>query len=251
MVEVTDTAAAVARVRAAEGTLPEAERLFDDPYAHLFTGGAAADEAFERFLGVPFFRESMRVRTRFIDDDTRRALGDGMRDVVILGAGFDCRSLRLGELADAHVFEIDFAGQLAAKQQALGEAGIAIPPHLHFVPCDFAAPDFDAQLSHDLHAAGLRAGAPTLFIWEGVTSYLSDADIDRSLEWMARTGGPGSRLVFNYNLARFDAAGARARVLAAGFTTFADETLDVLYRRYLPGAPPPGGDLYHLAVAGR
>ena len=40
MIEVTDTAAAIARVRAEESALPPEQRLFDDPYARLFVGGA-------------------------------------------------------------------------------------------------------------------------------------------------------------------------------------------------------------------
>lgn len=251
MVEITDTAAAVARVRADEATLPPDERLFEDPYAHLFCGGDAADQAFALFDRAPFFREGMRLRTRFIDDATRQALADGIRAMIVLGAGFDCRSLRLPELRQAQVFEIDFPRQLATKQRTFADAGVAVPSHVRFVPCDFDATEFEHELTRDLLAAGFRAGSPTLFVWEGVTSYLGDEALDRSLGWMARTGGAGSRLVFNFNVARFDAAEARRRVLAAGFTSFAHDTLATLHRRHLRRDPPPGGDLYHLAIAGR
>ncbi len=94
-VEITDTAAAVARVRSWESQLPEGQRLFDDPYARLFGGGEAADEAVERFLSAPIFREHVRLRTRFIDDAVRAALAAGLTQIVNLGVGFDCRTLRL------------------------------------------------------------------------------------------------------------------------------------------------------------
>src|SRR5262245_49744388 len=113
-VEVTDTAAAIARVRSWERELPEGERLFDDPYAHLFADGAAADEAVALFLSAPLFRCHIRLRTRFIDDAVRAALADDVKQIVNLGAGFDCRALRLTEIpaAGAQVYEVDFASQL-------------------------------------------------------------------------------------------------------------------------------------------
>src|SRR5262245_22899442 len=113
-VEVTDTAAAVARVRSWESELPEEQRLFEDPYARLFVGGAAADEAVQLFLSAPIFREHVRLRTRFIDDALRAALAAGLKQVVNLGVGFDTRTLRLPEIAEqgAQVYEVDFAAQL-------------------------------------------------------------------------------------------------------------------------------------------
>jgi O-methyltransferase involved in polyketide biosynthesis len=87
-VEITDTAVAFARVRSWERELPEDERLFDDPYAHLFVGGEAADEAVRLLLSAPIFRDHVRLRTRFIDDALRAALAAGITQIVNLGAGF-------------------------------------------------------------------------------------------------------------------------------------------------------------------
>ena len=127
-VEVTDTAAAIARVRSWENQLPEEQRLFEDPYAHLFGGGAAADEAVALFLSAPIFRDHVRLRTRFIDDAVRAALAAGIKQVVNLGVGFDCRTLRLAEITQqsARVFEVDFAAQLDRKVSILGAAGAGV-----------------------------------------------------------------------------------------------------------------------------
>jgi len=251
MIEVTDTAAAIARVRADESALPPDARLFEDPYATLFSGGAPGAAAVELFIAFPFFRESIRLRTRFIDDAVRAALADGIGQIVVPGAGFDCRALRLPEIASAGVpvFEVDFATQLDAKRAALAQAGVPLPAALHFVPADFTAADFEERLSRGLAAAGFRPDRRALFVWEGVVTYLVDADIARSLRWMAAAAAPGSRLVFNYNLSRLDPAGMRARVLAAGFRTLDDEPLADTFRRYLLGEPPAGGDLFRIAVA--
>ena len=48
------------------------------------------------------------ARTRFIDERLEAALHDGIRQLVILGAGFDTRAYRFADLLrDAHVIEVD------------------------------------------------------------------------------------------------------------------------------------------------
>jgi methyltransferase (TIGR00027 family) len=253
VVEVTDTAAAIARVRQEEGARPAFERLFEDPFAHLFRGGAAADEVSERYLSAPFFREGVRVRTRFIDDGVRDALAHGTRQILVLGAGFDCRALRLREIADREravaVFEIDFDEQLRTKREILEEAGVRIPTGLRFVACDLAAPAFEQPLMRNLAAAGFDAVMPACMILEGVINYLDEPAIDRGLRWLARIGAPGSRLLFNYNTFRFGVAAFAERMRKAGFTRLADHGGDELYRRYLATEPPPCGELYRVGEA--
>jgi methyltransferase (TIGR00027 family) len=251
-VDIRDTAAAMARVRSWECELPEEERLFDDPYAHLFGGGEAADEAVRLFLSAPIFRDQVRLRTRFIDDAVRAALAAGITQIINLGVGFDCRPLRLGEIAEAgaQVFEVDFASQLARKVAVLAAAGIPMPPFAHLIGADFTT-DFESSLTADLAAAGFDGSAPVVIVWEGVLSYLDDIACDRTLCWIAATSGPASRLVFNYPVSRFDPADLLPRIRAAGFVWFDDVSLADVYGRYLSGDPPAGADLYRFAVAWR
>jgi len=90
-----------------------------------------------------------------------------------------------------------------------------------------------------------------VIVWEGVLSYLDDIACDRTLEWIASVAAPGSRLVFNYPISRFDPDDLVPRIRRAGFVWLDDASLADVYGRYLPGDPPPGSDLYHLAVAWR
>jgi hypothetical protein len=112
MLTAADTAYATAFMRALEKERPASERLFEDPYAALFSaGGAHASEGTSRFLQLPFVVDAVRLRTRFIDDFLREGLASGVGQVVLLGAGFDTRGLRLPEIAAcrASVYEVDFA----------------------------------------------------------------------------------------------------------------------------------------------
>jgi methyltransferase (TIGR00027 family) len=91
-----DTAFSIAAVRDDERLLPVKDRLFDDPYAGLFrAAGAHAEEGTKRFLALPFFKDGIRLRTRFIDDVLGKALEDGIDQIVLLGAGFDARAFRI------------------------------------------------------------------------------------------------------------------------------------------------------------
>lgn len=251
-VEVTDTAAAIARVRAWERDLPEAERLFDDPYAQLFGGGEAADEVVQRLLSAPIFRCHVRLRTRFIDDAVRAALATGITQVVNLGAGFDCRMLRLPEIAEhgSQVFEVDFATQLERKSSILAAAGVTLPPFAHLVPADFTG-DYEAGLTKDLVAVGFDPARPVVIVLEGVLSYLDDVPCDRMLRWIADVTAAGSRLVFNYPISRFAPEDLEPRIRGAGFVWIDDASLGDVYGRYFDDEPPSGSDLYRLAVAWR
>jgi len=118
MLTASDTAFSIAAVRAEEGLRPTHERLFEDRYASLFeAAGVHAEEGTKRYLALPFFRDGIRLRTRFIDDVVGRALADGVDQIVLLGAGFDTRALRIPAIADrgARVYEIDLPEQLRLK----------------------------------------------------------------------------------------------------------------------------------------
>jgi methyltransferase (TIGR00027 family) len=252
MLTVADTAFSIAVVRSEEVDLPVEERLFEDPYARLFlAAGAHAAEGTERFLSLPFFREGVRLRTRFIDDALRAGLAAGLRQVVLLGAGFDARGLRMPEIeaAGATVFEVDFAAQLESKRALLAAAGVPLPARIAYVPCDFATPDFDAALAARLEERGFRPGAGAFFVWEGVIGYIDDAAIDRSLGFMVRAGGPGSRLVFTFGFQSFDPGSALERTRRAGFTTCEEVGADEVCRRYLPTPPHPYAHVARLGTA--
>lgn len=248
---VSATAAPVALVRAAEGALPAGERLFEDPFAQLFLGDTLDAAVVDRFGQIPFMRESLRLRTRYFDDVVRRALADGMTQLVLLGAGFDCRGLRMPELArpGVRVFEVDFEEQLAHKRERLAAAAVELPPTIRHVACDLTDDRFTTMLPTTLAAAGFDPTAGTLVVWEGVIGYLDDAVIDRTLAMIARPLARPCRLTFNYTLGRFTPEWIAERLRTAHLGVREDLDLDTLHRGLLPGEPPPGGVLFRVCTA--
>jgi methyltransferase (TIGR00027 family) len=209
MPDVSRTAEYMALFRALESVKrPKARRLFEDPFAPLFLSrGPAAALAVARLpaLGalVPWFidrrwpgaRSSGVARTRLIDDALGLALQDHVEQVVLLGAGFDCRALRLPHISQARVFEVDQAATLHRKVERLRRQRAALAErHVVRVALDFKR---DA-LGRALIAAGFRADRRTFFVWEGVTNYLSAAAVDQVLQFVAHESAPKSRILFTY-----------------------------------------------------
>lgn len=252
MQTVSLTAYAIATARAMERELPEAERLFDDPFATIFAaGGAEAAEGTKRFLELPFLRDAIRLRTRFNDDFVRDGLARGLDQVVLMGAGFDARALRIPEIAQrgARVYEVDFAVVLDRKRELLAAAGIASPPHRFAVACDFMNPEFPEALTRDLVAKGFRVGGGAIFVWEGVLAYIDRAAIDRTLTFMARVGGPKSRLTFEYGGDVFAPDTAATVTAAAGFDRLEEHGYAELWKRWLHGEPHENAAIVRAAVA--
>jgi len=196
----------MALFRALEFTLPARQRLFEDRFASAFlaprlrlvallsrirwAGDLIRAYIDREWLGA---RTSAVARTKFIDDATEAALRSGVAQVVILGAGFDARAYRIPSMARAVVFEVDHPSTSARKRQVLESVLGSLPRHVRFVPIDFTT----EVLSDVMTAAGYDPSSRTLFIWEGVTNYLTEAAVDGTLRWYANAGA-GSTVLFTY-----------------------------------------------------
>jgi methyltransferase (TIGR00027 family) len=142
---------------------------------------------------APGARASGAARTRLIDDWVREALDGSVRQVVILGAGFDCRALRMRELRNVPVFEIDRPAMITHKERILG-GGIRTPSGIRRIGVDFQKDDLKNRLAGE----GCLANVRTLFIWEGVTNYLDIRSVEAIFNFFARDASVGSRIIFTY-----------------------------------------------------
>jgi methyltransferase (TIGR00027 family) len=180
--------------------LPPDVRLADDPYGAAFYSARIAKviERLPRLATLSVMRRGivyMQVRTRVIDDQLRAFVAAGGRQLVVLGAGYDCRALRLPELQDALVLEVDHPATQAHKKRTLAELGAHSPAR--YLEWNFEQRSLD-ELPAALAGAGLDRSAPVFTIWEGVTMYLSEAAIDASLRAIRAYSPPDSRLALTY-----------------------------------------------------
>lgn len=146
-------------------------------------------------------------RTHFFDTAiaVASAANSPIRQFVFLGAGWDTRSYGpLSEGADLRalaaragdgglkIFEVDEPPTQQVKVQALRAAGVE-HSHVTFAPTDFNQQSWlDSLKEH-----GFDPDEPTFILWEGVTMYLDDAAVDKTLAEVARFA-PGSRIAFDF-----------------------------------------------------
>jgi methyltransferase (TIGR00027 family) len=201
------TAEYMALFRAVETSEPANRRLFEDSYAVPLLAGrlrALAQFAYlpvfggvvRAFLdfGWPGTRSSGVVRTRWIDDLVRESLRSGIKQFVLLGAGFDSRPYRLVEAASIQTFELDHPATQKAKRERLATRLKTLPANVLFVETDFEKDNLHSKLKD----AGFDQNKPALVLWEGVVSYLSEPAIDTNLVLLRNLLAPGSRLILTY-----------------------------------------------------
>lgn len=166
--------------------------------------------------GLPGAFGYFNARTQYFDDMLLEEARAGIEQVVILGAGFDSRSLRFTDtLRRVRVLEVDMPEVLALRADLLfrGQPTAAPPTQ---VPVDFEKED----LGHALEERGYVSSARTLFLWEGVTYYLPEEAVKSVLSLVASQSGPKSSLLFDYVTKAFvdgDHTDYGARRLADGW----------------------------------
>jgi methyltransferase (TIGR00027 family) len=265
------TAEYVALYRALETTEPMREPLFRDPFASHFLPPPLSRAlrlarvrplraVLQRYADwrAPGARSSAIGRTRFIDDVVRRAVGEGTRQLVLLGAGYDCRAHRLPELHDTPVFEVDRAETQVVKRQSIESArALGVRRDVHYVAVDFGKDDLAAALA----SAGWDRTCASMFVWEGVTNYLTEAAVAKVLTVVGEAA-PGTVLLFTYvhrgvidGTARFEGADDLLRnVRRLGepwtFGLHPDEVRDFLVRFGLELEEDLGADDYRRRYLG-
>jgi methyltransferase (TIGR00027 family) len=195
------TAAGIAVVRAVESEKPAGERICFDPYARRFVGaGLYYVTKLFTALGYANWRgpgvwEFLAARERYIDDYLEQCLDEGLKQVVILGAGYDARAYRFEALKTrVKVFEVDHPATQAVKLEKVAAIFGAPPANVTYVAIDFNR----QTLAERLFDSGYDERRKTLFICQGVTQYLTPAAVDDTLAFVAGHSGPGSSVIFDY-----------------------------------------------------
>jgi len=246
------TALATAYMRAAHQLLDPPPRILEDPAAIAVLGpgaeqvireSAARSQAPESRA----LRAHMVLRSRFAEDRLAAAVGRGVTQYVILGAGFDTFVVRQPSWAHAlRILEVDHAGTQTLKRSHLAAAGLTVPSNAGFATIDFEG----ESLRDRLVRHGISPAEPTFFSWLGVTMYLREAAIDAVLQSVAEFPA-GSEIVLTFAspdtprpvferaaqagepwLSFFEPAQMQAKLRATGFTSVELLTPPVAENRY-------------------
>lgn len=158
--------------------------------------------ALER-LTIPGIQLHYALRKLYLEETARAALADGIRQVVIFGAGYDTLALRLHEEFPAVQFiETDHPATqrrkthaLAARLASRGGQRQEQTPNLHFLPLNLTHHGLAASL---LRFAPYRADASTLFIAEGLLMYLTPVEVHNLFQMTRDLSGASSRFAFTF-----------------------------------------------------
>ncbi|MGA8253588.1 MAG: SAM-dependent methyltransferase [Mycobacterium sp.] len=205
---VAQTAFGPILLAAVEQNEPPGHRFVDDDLAELFLPAAlrllvgATRWGPARRLMIrgseftgPGLWANIACRKHFIDDKLKESLSD-IKDidaVVILGAGLDTRAYRLTRQVRMPVFEVDLPVNIAMKAKTVRRVLGELPLSVRLAPLDFEHDDLLTSLAEH----GYRTDYRAFFVCEGVTQYLTEDGVRRTLEGL-RAAAPGSRLVFTY-----------------------------------------------------
>ena len=195
------TALTAAAARAAHLIVDTEPVIFADTLAQAMLGERAEELiSYHRAHGThPVLagaRAQVTCRSRYAEDRLADAIGRGIGQYVLLGAGLDSFAYRSPLAGQVRVFEVDHPATQEYKRRVREVAeGGGRAGGLRFVAVDFGRD----SLGEALGRAGFDAEQPALVSWLGVTMYLDESAIEATV---AVLGGfaPGSEVVVDYML---------------------------------------------------
>ncbi len=179
--------------------------IFADPFAASLVSypwqRALKNPILHRIIFGVFMRPLLPIqgqvlaRARFTEERLMTAIAQGVKQIVVIGAGLDTFCLRHPELAEqVQVYEIDHSASQQFKKRRLIKNGLGIPANLEFISANLER----ENLAHALRQSNYNPDQPSFFYWLGVTVYLTREAIFQTLESVAEIAGNGSELVFDY-----------------------------------------------------
>ena len=221
---------------------------------------------------IPGAYSSGIARTKYIDDLLCSTIKDGVKQVLILGAGFDTRASRLEWLQSIPVIEIDHPNTSGFKTDIYKKRIGSLPQYVTYCLMDFNQENLE-ELSGRQNFDFTK---PTTIIWEGVTNYLTAEAIDKTFSFISKFVN-GSFVIFTYvhqqvlenpdsffgaakliknleNLQERWTCGFLPKELANylsnfGFTLVEDLGATEYRQKYLPERTEKGYEFYRVAIA--
>ena len=207
-----DTGFQVSLLRAIGMLYPKEKRIYDDPFSKKTLTGMnkfwyilmRSPKILNLIMNytekvTPGVTASQFCRYGYIDDVLKDCIAKkDIKTVVNLGAGMDPRAYFIPGVENMQYFELDHPSVIKKKKASIKKALAKLPSHVVYVPIDFEK----QSLETELNKAGYKLAIKTLFIWEGVTQYITKEAIESTLSYISQSK-EGSRVVFTYVLKEY------------------------------------------------
>jgi len=283
--QASKTAEATAAFRAIHTAYHHEPKILDDPYAVHLTSNRLRRLVSNRFLHWLAMRNfiygwtyplqaQVLCRARYAEDRLEQALSDGVRQYVILAAGFDSFAWRRRDLLETlSVFELDHPATQQVKLQRLAQEGLAVPPSLTCIPIDMET----ESLGDKLLGASYSRTVLSFFSLLGTVPYLTREAFGTTLREITKCSPAGSLLVFDFPdaglfeaihssetlrkqdratkrrgeplITAFDIADLRDFLEQAGWDLVETLSLEDQHARYFAGRRDPLRPLEHFHIA--
>jgi methyltransferase (TIGR00027 family) len=204
--QTSRTAQYMALFRAIESQRNVDDKLFYDPYAMHFLEPKlrlAVRLSKNSFIRkhitntiqkkIPGAFSSALARTKYIDELLQTTIANGVSQVMILGAGFDTRALRLDFLKLIPTIEIDHPNTSNFKIQTFKKRIGALSKNIIYYQIDFNKQSLDQLAEQN----SFDFTKPTTIIWEGVTNYLTADAIRKTFLFLSKFP-KDSYIIFTY-----------------------------------------------------
>jgi methyltransferase (TIGR00027 family) len=178
------------RARASKWDKP----LFVDPWAEALAGDDGHAIARRLDAAFPPMELWLALRVAYLDRIVALAIDElSIRQVVVLGAGYDTRAARLPR-GGARFFEVDHPATQASKRERLARAPGYPVESARYVACDFERDDPVERLV----AGGFDPHDAAVVLWEGVVPYLTEPAIRATATRLASGLDPRSLVAFDF-----------------------------------------------------
>lgn len=131
-------------------------------------------------------------RTVYFDNIINKSK-DKVEQFVIIGAGFDTRCYGNHKDSNLKYFELDQAKTQKFKIEHLKKAGIETS-NVNFVEVDFSTEHW----YENLKKSGYNPGKKSIFLWEGLTLYISEKDVRNTLKEIKQHAASGSIIIADF-----------------------------------------------------
>ena len=123
---------------------------------------------------------------------------NSVEQFVIMGAGYDTRSYDDLKRSNLTFFELDQLNTQKIKIESLKKS------HIDYSQVTFVDVDFTTEKWYEKsEKSGYNPTKKTLFLWEGVTLYLQESDVRKTIKEIREHSAAGSILAVDYYATRF------------------------------------------------
>jgi methyltransferase (TIGR00027 family) len=177
-----------------DGIRAQIEDSLDKPLISTFSKSSDSDQTIT--LASLIQTTNPICRARYVEDTLEKAVRQGIRQYVILGAGMDTFAFRRPDLIEQlEVFEVDHPATQEFKLSRLACLGWKHPAKLHFIPIDFKQESLVTALTR---SSSYDPKIKSLFSWLGVVIYLTRGEVFAALRSITDIAPAGSMVIFDY-----------------------------------------------------